>query len=93
MLNYCEPKENEDLTTKISAEYVASLGINVRQAKMAYELKGFTTPCGNGYDITINSVIPEDQKWSVLLHEVSHIIHNDWYRDKPVAEIEAENPY
>lgn len=42
------------------------------------------------YTILINSRLSEGQKRDAITHELRHIEHNDFYRDIPLQQKEAE---
>ena len=93
MLNFSKIKEIAAGKTKVTEEYLRSLNIHIEQVPMSYEIKGLTIPYGTWYNIKINSIIPDDQKWSAFLHELVHVVRNDCFNDRPAKLAEATNPY
>jgi len=93
MLNYLEIREIVCHKTDLTNDYLLANRIRVIQRPMPYEIKGLAIICGTWYQIEINECVPDDQKWEALLHEMHHIVNNDFDRLEPVEDIEVENPF
>ena len=93
MLNYSEIKEIEAGTIEYDDDFLMANGIRLVLVPMPYEIKGRAIPCGNWYQVEINSRIPDDQKWSAFLHELWHIAGNDFDSEDNLDSIELNNPY
>lgn len=93
MLNYSEIKEITCHKIELTNEYLLANRIRVIQRPMPYEIKGLAIICGTWYQIEINECIPREQQWKAFLHELYHVVNNDFDRDEPVEDIEDCNPY
>lgn len=55
------------------------MGVNIILLDMPYGLKGCTCEnCDGGYTILINAKLSYEQQQKTLLHEIKHIISNDF---------------
>ena len=93
MRNMLQLIKLKGLKINISDDDLLSRGIIIVKRPMPYEIKGLAISCGNMYQIEINESVPDDQQCNAFLHELQHIVNNDFDRDEPVEDIEAENPY
>ncbi|MBQ2230814.1 MAG: hypothetical protein II425_03255 [Oscillospiraceae bacterium] len=63
----------------------------VRLVELPPTIDGTVVPNDDGsFDIYINSRSPEEKRRAWLEHELEHIRRDHFYRDEPVAALEAE---
>lgn len=63
----------------------------IRMVSLPLSVKAVTLPNADGsYDIYVNSSLTLEQRSAVVLHELEHIRHDDFYRPVPVPLAEQQ---
>lgn len=81
------------LRNELTDEYLLANSIRLVVSPLPYEIKGITVPIGTWYQITINSLIPQNQQYQALLHELYHIHKCDCFSEEKISFIEQRNPF
>lgn len=64
--------------------------VNIQHHKLSATIHGFAAPKDGDYLIVVNEDDTEEQQRETVLHEMLHIMHNDFDKSGSVELIELE---